>query len=45
MRSTSRASPYHGFQFIEVTGYPGVPEIEAIEGRFAHVSARPKRTF
>lgn len=23
---------YHGFQFVEVTGYPGVPEIEAVIG-------------
>ncbi len=27
---------YHGFRYVEVTGYPGVPELSAIEGRVVH---------
>ena len=25
---------YHGFQYIQVTGYPGTPSLESLEGRF-----------
>ena len=27
---------YHGFRFVEVTGYPGTPPLSAIEGRVVH---------
>ncbi len=27
---------YHGFRFVEITGYPGEPPMEAIEGRVVH---------
>ncbi len=27
---------YHGFRYVEVTGFPGRPTLEAIEGRVAH---------
>jgi len=27
---------YHGFRFVEVTGYPGQPGMSAIEGRVVH---------
>jgi len=27
---------YHGFRFVEVTGYPGVPTLAALEGRVVH---------
>jgi alpha-L-rhamnosidase len=27
---------YHGFRFVEVTGYPGTPEFDAIEGCVVH---------
>ena len=27
---------YHGFRYVEVTGYPGKPTLDAIEGRFVH---------
>ncbi|NWF84201.1 MAG: family 78 glycoside hydrolase catalytic domain [Bryobacteraceae bacterium] len=27
---------YHGFRFVEVTGYPGEPPMDAIEGRVVH---------
>lgn len=36
---------YHGFRFVEVTGYPGEPELEAIEGRVVHDDMRPAGTF
>jgi alpha-L-rhamnosidase len=27
---------YHGFRYIELTGYPGKPSLEAMEGRVVH---------
>lgn len=27
---------YHGFRYVEMTGFPGVPTLENIEGRFVH---------
>ena len=27
---------YHGFRFVEVTGYPGKPALSSLEGRVAH---------
>ena len=27
---------YHGFRYVEVTGYPGQPGVEALEGCFVH---------
>jgi alpha-L-rhamnosidase len=27
---------YHGFRYVELTGYPGKPELSAIEGRVVH---------
>ncbi len=27
---------YHGFRYIEVTGYPGKPGLDAVEGRVVH---------
>ncbi|MGZ5487030.1 MAG: family 78 glycoside hydrolase catalytic domain, partial [Candidatus Aminicenantales bacterium] len=27
---------YHGFRFVEMTGYPGEPGSDALEGRFVH---------
>jgi alpha-L-rhamnosidase len=30
---------YHGFRYVEVTGYPGVPERSAIEGVLFHTDA------
>ena len=36
---------YHGFQFVELTGYSGIPEIDAIEGRFVHASVAPSGRF
>jgi len=36
---------YHGFQYIEVTGYPGTPSLEAIEGRFVQNAVAPAGSF
>jgi len=36
---------YHGFQYVEVTGYPGTPELDAIEGCFAHVAVTRTGSF
>ncbi|MBK8776450.1 MAG: family 78 glycoside hydrolase catalytic domain [Saprospiraceae bacterium] len=36
---------YHGFQFIEVTGYSGTPSLETLEGRFVHTSVAPTGSF
>src|SRR5438270_7405577 len=27
---------YHGFRFVELTGYPGTPTVATIEGRVVH---------
>jgi len=27
---------YHGFRYVEITGYPGTPDLEAIEGHVVH---------
>ncbi|MHA1671329.1 MAG: family 78 glycoside hydrolase catalytic domain [Promethearchaeota archaeon] len=27
---------YHGFRYVEITGFPGVPTLESIEGVFIH---------
>ncbi|AIY87265.1 MULTISPECIES: alpha-L-rhamnosidase [unclassified Thermotoga] len=29
---------YHGFRYVEITGYPGVPTLESVEGRFVHTA-------
>ena len=36
---------WHGFRFVEVTGYPGVPDTSAITGRFVGSDTRPVGTF
>ena len=32
---------YHGFRYVEMTGYPGEPGPEALAGRFVHSDVRP----
>ncbi|MEJ0091649.1 MAG: family 78 glycoside hydrolase catalytic domain [Limisphaerales bacterium] len=32
---------HHGFRYVEVTGFPGMPELDAIEGKVVH-DALPK---
>ena len=33
---------YHGFRYVEVTGFPGTPTINAIKGKFFHSDVRNK---
>ncbi len=35
----------HGFRFVEVTGYPGVPSLDSLEGCFVHTDADPTGEF
>jgi alpha-L-rhamnosidase len=36
---------YHGFRYIEVTGFPGKPTIENLRGRVVHTSFTPAGSF
>jgi alpha-L-rhamnosidase len=36
---------YHGFRYVEVTGYPGKPARDAITGLVAHTALRPVSSF
>lgn len=36
---------YHGFRYVEMTGFPGVPTLENIEGRFVHSAVEPAGGF
>ncbi len=36
---------YHGFRYVEVTGYPGRPDLDAITGLAVHTDAAPSATF
>ncbi len=36
---------YHGFRYVEVTGYPGKPDLAAINGRVVHDALPPAGTF
>jgi alpha-L-rhamnosidase len=36
---------YHGFQYIQVTGFPGKPERETLEGRFVQNAVAPAGSF
>ncbi|MDQ3541594.1 MAG: family 78 glycoside hydrolase catalytic domain, partial [Chloroflexota bacterium] len=36
---------FHGFRYVEVTGYPGTPEIDAITGRFIGSDTPPAGDF
>ncbi len=35
----------HGFRYVEVTGYPGRPKLDAIEGRVVHDDMEPVGEF
>ncbi len=35
----------HGFRYVEVTGYPGVPSLDSLEGCFVHTDADPTGEF
>ncbi len=36
---------YHGFQYIQVTGFPGTPVLETLEGRFIQNAVSPAGSF
>jgi len=36
---------YHGFRFVEVTGFPGSPTVESLEGCVVHDDLRPTGTI
>ena len=36
---------FHGFRFVEVTGYPGEPRPEAVTGRVVHSATPPTGSF
>ena len=36
---------FHGFQYVEVTGYPGIPALNDLEGRFVHNGVKPAGFF
>ncbi len=36
---------YHGFRYLEVTGFPGTPTLESIEGRVVHSAVEPRGGF
>jgi len=36
---------YHGFRYVEVTGFPGVPSGETIRGRVVHSAVRQTGSF
>ena len=36
---------YHGFRYVEVTGYPGTPRLDSIRGRVVHTDVKPHGNF
>jgi alpha-L-rhamnosidase len=36
---------YHGFRYVEVSGYPGVPALDAVRGRVVHTAVEPVGSF
>lgn len=36
---------YHGFQYVEVTGFPGRPSLESVKARVTHTDVEPAGTF
>jgi alpha-L-rhamnosidase len=36
---------FHGFRYVEVTGYPGEPPLDAITGRVVHSATPPSGSF
>jgi alpha-L-rhamnosidase len=36
---------YHGFRYVEVSGYPGVPAHDAVRGRVVHTAVEPAGSF
>jgi alpha-L-rhamnosidase len=36
---------YHGFRFVELTGFPGVPTVDSLRGRVVHTAVEPVGSF
>ncbi len=36
---------YHGFRYVEVAGFPGVPTLDSVRGRVVHTAVRPIGSF
>jgi alpha-L-rhamnosidase len=36
---------YHGFRYVEVTGFPGIPTLDSLEGRVIHAAVKPVGNF
>lgn len=36
---------YHGFRYVEVTGYPGTPTVDSLDGRAVHADVPSTGTF
>jgi hypothetical protein len=36
---------YHGFRYVEVTGYPGTPTLDSLSGRVVHADVTSTGTF
>lgn len=36
---------YHGFRYVEVTGYPGTPGLDSIRGEVVHTDVKPAGSF
>jgi alpha-L-rhamnosidase len=36
---------YHGFRYVELTGYPGTPRLDSVTGREVHTDVRPAGAF
>ncbi|MBI5281139.1 MAG: family 78 glycoside hydrolase catalytic domain [Candidatus Solibacter usitatus] len=36
---------YHGFRYVELTGYPGAPPMDAVTGRVVHSDVKPAGGF
>jgi alpha-L-rhamnosidase len=36
---------YHGFRYVEVTGFPGTPKLDSVRGRVVHSAVKPVGSF
>jgi alpha-L-rhamnosidase len=36
---------YHGFRYVELSGYPGVPAVNGVRGRVVHTAVEPVGSF
>jgi alpha-L-rhamnosidase len=36
---------YHGFRYVEVSGFPGTPQLDTVRGRVVHTAVEPVGSF